>query len=160
MFEPRAGNEEKDRSRSVMIVSGIAVTLVVVLIILVTSFRKHNTPLESARAGSAEFDSYAQFIKINNVDKRHGERLNNRYGRITCTVENTGDSVLSALQLRAAAIDLGDVVVREKIITPVPNIKETLGPNQSMPIDLYIEPIPDPLTLKDMIIEVHGLKVK
>ncbi|HSF24086.1 MAG TPA: hypothetical protein VLE20_07660 [Blastocatellia bacterium] len=160
MFEPKAGNEEKDRSRSVMILSGIAVTLVVVLIILVTSFRKHASPLETARPGSAEFESYAQFIKLNNIEKRHGERLNNRYGRITCTVENAGESALSALQLRAAAIDLGDVVVREKIITPVPNMRETLGPNQSMAIDLYIEPIPDPSSLKDMIIEVHGLKVK
>jgi hypothetical protein len=160
MFEPKAGNEEKDRSRTVMILSGIAVTFVVVLIILVTSFRKHNSPIETARAGSPEFDSYAQFIKINNIDKRHGERLNNRYGRITCTVENAGDSALLALQLRAAAIDLGDVVVREKIITPVPNIKDTLGPNQSIAIDLYLEPIPDPLTLKDMIIEIHGLKLR
>lgn len=160
MFKPKAGNEEKDRSRSVMILSGIAVTLVVVLIILVTSFRKHTSPLEIARPGSSAFDYYAQFIKINNIEKRHGERLNNRYGRITCTVENTGDGVLSALQLRAAAIDLGDVLVREKIITPVPNIKDTLGPSQSMAIDLYLEPIPDPLTLKDMIIGVHGLNVK
>lgn len=160
MFEPKAGNEEKDRSRSVMILSGIAVTLVVVLIILVTSFRKHSSPLETSRAGSSEFDSYVQYIKIDSLEKRHGERLNNRYGRITCTVENAGDRVVSALQLRAAAVDLGDVVVREKIITPVPNIKDTLGPNLSMAIDLYLEPIPDPSTLKDMTIEVYGLKVK
>ena len=160
MFEQPTGNEEKDRSRSVMILSGIAVMFVVVLIILVTSFGKRAAPLEIARAGSPEFDSYAEFIKINNIDKRHGERLNNRYGRIRCTVENTGDRVLSALQLRAAAVDLGDVLVREKIISPVPNIKETLGPGQSVDIDLYLEPIPDPSTLKDMTIEIYGLKLK
>jgi hypothetical protein len=160
MFEQPAGNEEKDRSRSVMILSGIAVMFVVVLIILVTSFGKRAAPLEIARPGSPEFDSYAQFIKINNIDKRHGERLNNRDGRIRCTVENAGDRVLSGLQLRAAAVDLGDVLVREKIISPVPNIKEMLGPGQSVDIDLYLEPIPDPSTLKDMTIEVYGLKLK
>jgi hypothetical protein len=67
--------------------------------------------------------------------------------------------VLTGLQLRAAAIDLGDVTVREKIITPVPKTRETLAPGQVMDIDVYLEPIPDPLTLKDMIIEAHGLKV-
>ena len=160
MFEQPAGNEEKDRSRSVMIVSGIAVMLVVVLIILVTSVGKRPASIEIAHSGSAEFDSYKEFVRIDNINKTAGVRLNARFGHITCLVENAGDKVLSALELRAAAVDLGDVVVRERIITPVPKIRETLGPNQSIDIDVYLEPIPDPTTLKDMIIEVYGLKVK
>ena len=160
MFEQPTGNEEKDRSRSVMIVSGIAVGLVVVLIILATTVAKRPEPTQIERTGSPEFDSYKEFVRIDNVKKTAGERLNSRFGHITCTVGNYGDKTLLGLELRAAAIDLSDVVVREKIITPVPKIRETLGPNQSMDIDLYLEPIPDPLTLKDMIIEVYGLDVK
>lgn len=161
MFEQPAGNEEKDRSRVVMILSGAAVILVIVLIILVTSFGKRPGSHETAAGiGSAEFDSYKDFVRIDSINKSTGERLNTRFGHITCKVANTGDRVLSALQLRAAAIDLGDVTVREKIITPVPKLQETLGPNQSIDIDVYLEPIPDPATLKDMIIELYGLKVK
>lgn len=160
MFEQRTTNEEKDRSRSVMIVSGIAVGLVVVLIILASTVVKGPAPIEIVHSGSPEFDSYKEFVRIENVKKTAGERLNARFGHITCRVENGGDKTLLALELRAAALDLSDVVVREKIITPVPNIKDTLAPGESMAIDLYIEPIPDPLTLKDMIIEVYGLKVK
>jgi len=160
MFEQPTGNEEKDRSRTVMILSGIAVMLVVVLIILVTSFGTHTAPAETSQRGSQEFDSYAQFVRIDIVDKRHGERLNTKYGRISCKVENTGDKVLSALQLRAAAIDLGDVTVKEKIIHVVPNSAATLRPNQSVDLDIYLEPISDPANLKDMIIEVFALKVQ
>ena len=160
MFEQPMGNEEKDRSRSVMIVSGIAVGLVVVLIILATTVAKRPEPTEIVHSGSPEFDAYKEFVRIDNVKKTAGERLNTRFGHITCRVENYGDKALLALELRAAAIDLSDVVVREKIITPVPKIQETLGPNQSIDIDVYLEPIPDPLTLKDMIIEVYGLDVK
>lgn len=160
MFEQPTGNEEKDRSRTVMILSGFAVGLVVVLIILATTVAKGPSSLEVERSGSSEFDSYAQFVRIENLNKTAGVRLNARFGHITCKVENYGDKTLLALELRAAAIDLSDVVVRERIITPVPKIRETLGPNQSIDIDVYLEPIPDPDTLKDMIIEVHGLKVK
>jgi hypothetical protein len=160
MFEQPTGNEEKDRSRTVMILSGIAVMLVVVLIILVTSFGTHTAPVETAQRGSPEFDSYAQFIRIDIVDKRHGERLNQRYGRIICKVENTGDQILSALQLRAAAIDLGDVTVKEKIVHVVPNSADSLGPNRSLDLDVYLEPIPDPSGIKDMVIEVYALKLK
>jgi hypothetical protein len=160
MFEQPAGNEEKDRSRTVMILSGIAVGLVIVLIILAATVAKGPAPIEIAHTGSPEFDSYKEFVRIDNVKKTAGERLNTRFGHITCTVENHGDKTLVALELRTAAIDLSDVVVREKIITPVPKIRETLGPNQSLDIDIYLEPIPAPETLRDMIIELYGLKVK
>lgn len=160
MFEQPAGNEEKDRSRTVMILSGIAVGLVVVLIIFATTVAKRPAPKEIMHSGSPEFDSYKEFVRIDNVKKTAGERLNARFGHITCTVQNDGDKTLVGLELRAAAIDLSDVVAREKIITPVPKIRETLGPNESIDIDLYLEPIPDPQTLKDMIIEVYGLSVK
>ena len=51
-------------------------------------------------------------------------------------------------------------MVREKIIHVVPNIEESLKPNQSADLDIYLEPIPDPETLKDMIVEVYALKLK
>jgi hypothetical protein len=160
MFEQPAGKIEKDRSRSVMILSGGAVLAVIVLIILVTSFGKKPSKIEMAQRGAAEFDSYAEFMPISNIELKHGERLNTKYARILCTVRNTGDKVVDGLQLRAYVIGLNDELLREKIITPVPEIKNTLEPGQSMRIDVSLEPVPDASLIKDMKIELYGLKLE
>ena len=160
MFEQPAGKVEKDRSRSVMILSGGAVLAVIVLIILVTSFGKKPAKIEMAQRSSPEFDSYAEFISIGNIEMKHGERLNTKYARILCTVRNTGGRVLDGLQLRAYVIGLNDELIREKIFTPVPDIKSTLGPNESIRIDVSLEPVPDATLIKDMKIELYGLKLE
>lgn len=160
MFEQPAVKSEKDRSQSIMILSGVAVLVVIVLIIIVTSLGRRPSQTELAHAGSPEFDVYAPNVRILNVDKRSGTRLNTRYARILCTVQNAGDQLLTGLQLRAAVIGTGGQLIREKIFTPVPNTRDTLGPNQSMNVDISLEPVPDPSEIMDMTIEVHGLKVK
>jgi hypothetical protein len=142
-----------------MILSGAAVLAVIVLIILVTSFRKTPSRIEMAQRGSPEFDSYAQFVSITNIDTRHGERLNTKYARIICTVQNTGDRVIDGLQLRASVIGLNDELIREKIITAVPDIQSSLGPGKSMTVDVSLEPVPDAALIKDMKIELYALKL-
>jgi len=160
MFEQPAGKVEKDRSRSVMMLSGAAVLVVIALIVLVTSFGRKPTHIDMSQRGTAEFDSYAQYLTITNVDTRTGERLNTKYARILCSVTNTGDRVLDGLQLKATVIGLNDEVIREKVITPVPDIKATLGPNQSVNVDVSLEPVPDQGLIKDMKIEPYGLKLE
>jgi len=160
MFEQTAVKTEKDRSQIIMILSGVAVLAVIVLIIIVTSLGKRPSHLETSHAGSAEFDAYAPNIKIGNIDKKTGERLNVKYARMLCVVQNTGDQVVVGLQLKASVIGTGGQLIREKIITPVPNNKDTLAPNQSMNIDVSLEPVPDPWEIRDMMIELYGLKLK
>src|SRR5262245_52137522 len=118
MFEQPAGRVEKDRSRSIMILSGAAVLTVIVLIVLVTSFSRRSPRMQFAHAGSPEFDSYVQYVLINDIDKRHGERITGRYGRIKCSIQNSGDHEIDGLQVRAAAIGLSDQVYVEKVLTP------------------------------------------
>lgn len=160
MFEQSAAKSEKDRSQTIMILSGLAVLIVIVLIIVVSSLGKRTAQADFAHAGSTEFDSYAPNIKIGSLDKRSGERMNYRYARILCTVENVGDAVLVGLQLRAAIIGTGNQLLREKIFTPVPNSRDELDPHQSMNIDISVERVPDPSEIMDMTIELYGLKVK
>lgn len=159
MFEQPAVRSEKDRSQTIMILSGLAVLGVIVLIIIVTSFNRRPTQLEVAHAGSPEFDGYASNVRIGNIDKKTGVRLNIQYARILCTVENAGDRMLTGLQLRSAVLGTGGQLLREKIFTPVPNTRDRLGPNQTMNIDISIERVPDPLEIMDMTIEVWGLKL-
>jgi hypothetical protein len=160
MFEQTTVKSEKDRSQTIMILSGLAVLVVIALIIMVTSFARRPVHTDMAHAGSPEFDAYASNIKLGSLDKRSGERLNVRYARILSTAQNLGDTVLVGLQLRAAVIGTGGQLIREKIITPVPNSSNTLGPNQTMSIDVAIEPVPDPSEIADMTLELYGLKLK
>jgi hypothetical protein len=161
MFEQKpATNSEKDRSQTIMILSGLAVLVVLVLIIAVTSLGRRPLHTDVTLAGSPEFDSYAPNITIGNIEKKTGVRLNSQYARILCTLQNTGDQVLAAVQLRAAIIGTGGQLIREKIFMPVPNVRATLGPNQTMNIDVSVEPVPDPSEIMEMTIELHGLKLK
>src|SRR5689334_7066486 len=160
MFEQPAGKVEKDRSRVVMLLSGVAVLAVIVLVILVTSFSRKQAPLEFARPGAQEFDSYAQNVKLTNIEKRKGERLNVYYGRFLLTLENAGDKTVTGLQLRLVAIDLNKAVVKEKIATVIPGMRDSLGPGQTARLDISFEPIPNPDELQDMTVEVYALKTQ
>jgi len=160
MFEQHAVKSEKDRSQTIMILSGVAVLAVIVLIIMVTSFGRRPSQTEFAHAGSPEFDAYAANVLISNVDKWTGERITGKYARIKCVVQNTGDSVLSGLQLKATVIGTGGQLIREKIVTPIPNSRDTLGPNEAMKVEVSMEGVPDPTEIMDMKIELYGLKVK
>ena len=160
MFEQPTAKSEKDRSRTIMILSGLAILAVIALIIMVTSFARRPSPTEFAQAGSPEFDGYAPNVLITDVEKRTGERITGRYALILCKVQNAGDKVLMGLQLKATVIGTGGQLIREKVITPVPNNKDALGPNQAMKIDVSLERVPDPSEIMDMTIKLSGLKLK
>ncbi len=161
MFEQPVGKIEKDRSRLIIIVSGVAVVLVVGLIVAVSSLSsRESSKIEMSTAGSPEFDSYAQYVTLSDIDPHEGERLNTRYARITCKLNNTGDKALLGVQLRIAAIGLSGEVLKEKYVTPVPTTHEILNPNQKSHLELYMEPIPDPAEIMTFTVEVRGLKLK
>src|SRR5690242_9072596 len=107
MFEQPAGKVEKDRSRSVMILSGVAVLAVIVLVIAVTRFKPvartemdRVSPVKEAYQESepefakmpcppqdvpqSEAQSYVPNILITDIDKRKGEypNLNSKYMRV------------------------------------------------------------------------------
>lgn len=160
MFEQPAVKSEKDRSRTIMTLSGLAIVGVIALIILVTSFARRPSQTEFMTAGSPEFDAYAPNISIGNIEKRTGERITGKYALILCKVQNDGDKVLTGLQLRATVIGTGGQLIREKIITPVPGSRDTLGPKLAMKVEVSLERVPDPTEIRDMTIELYGLKVK
>jgi hypothetical protein len=160
MFEQPVVKSEKDRSRTIMILSGFAVLVVLALIIMVSSMARRPSHAEFANAGAPEFDDYARNIVITNVEKKTGERITGRYVTIQCTVQNTGDKVLSGLQLKATVLGTGGQVVREKLIAPVPNNRDELAANQSMRVEVSLERVPQPWEISDMTIELYGLKVK
>jgi len=160
MFEQPSLKSEKDRSRTIMILSGLAVLAVIALIVVVTSIARRPSHTEFALAGSPEFDAYAANVQISNVEKKTGERITGRYAVIQCTVQNAGEKVLVGLQFKATVLGTGGQLIREKIVTPVPNRRDELVPNQTMRVEVSLEPVPDPSEITEITIELSGLQVK
>jgi len=183
MFEQPVGNVEKDRSRMIIIISGIAVFIVIGVIALYHLVSSSPQKLELAGPGSPEYDSYVEHVRISNISMTTGERMNINFGRIRCMIQNTGDRTITGLRLRGIVIGHTDAPydfplrdmsptqldeflkprpeakLNEKIITPIPLRHDDLLPGQSLDIDLNIEPIPD-MSPMDMVIQVIGLKLK
>jgi hypothetical protein len=161
MFEEPVGKVEKDRSHLIIGASGVAVVLVIALIVAVSSIStRQSAKIEMHGAGSTEFNEYGQLITISDMQQFEGERLNNRYARIRCKLKNEGEKTLSGVQLRIAAIGFNNETLKEKYVTPVPTTNETLNPGQSMSLELFMEPIPDPAEIMQITVEVTGLKFK
>lgn len=161
MFEQPVGKVEKDRSRLIMIVSAVAVVVVIGLIVLVgTLGRREPEKLQLSGPGSSEFDSYAPYLAITDLEKFEGESLNSRYGRVTARIRNTGDRIVTGLQVRGTAIGLNDEILRQRTVTVVPGVRDVIDPNGSIEIDLRIDPIPDPTQVKEMTLEIAGLKLQ
>jgi hypothetical protein len=169
MFEQSTGKIEKDRSRQVIILSVAAVLIIIALMIIVGALVGSRRPAASqmamAEAGSAEFHSYAPFVKITIVDRTTAENLlGQRFGQIRARVQNIGDKIIIGLRLRAIAYGFGDdgrQVLKDKIITPVPGTqRQELRPNETIPIEIQIPSIPDPNQIRDMTLELYALKTR
>lgn len=57
-------------------------------------------------------------------------------------------------------VGFNNEVLNEKVISPVPRLRDTLDPHQSLEIDLNVEPIPDRSQIMDMLVEIYALQVK
>jgi len=183
MFERPVGKEEKDRSRMIMIVSGAAVLAVIALIIVVTQFVKPSTPVNMERVypvydpeteefgvplpcppqnvPQTEAQSYVPNVKFK-VEKVTGEypNLNTKYARIYGTVKNTGERAIVGLQLRMVVFVNECEVAREKVVTIIPEKKNSLGPGESVQIDISVDRTPDKSQITHMRVEPYAIKLK
>jgi hypothetical protein len=184
MFEQPTGKVEKDRSRSIMILSGIAVLAVIVLIVVVTRLKPtarvemdrvspvsqaypesepefEHMPCPPQNVPQTEAQTYVPNILITDIDKRKGEytSLNSKYVRILCNVKNAGDRTIVGLQMRMVLFGFNCEMLKEKIISVIPDKKARLAPGESVSIDISIDRAPDPSEIMDMRIEPYALKL-
>jgi hypothetical protein len=162
IFTPTEDTAERDHSRVIMALSGIAALVVIAAIIVVSSRSSaHSSDLQMAEAGSAEFDSYAPFVTITNLEKATSSTLIGRkLGMLKAVVTNTGDRTITGLQIKGLAVGFGGETLAQRIATPIPRVLDPLGPGQSANISIQIDPIPDPSEIMDMTIQVYALKLK
>jgi hypothetical protein len=168
MFEQPVGKAEKDRSRIFIVAGGLAILVVIILIVLFSWLgTKKQQVMDLSFEGSAEYNSYAEFVKVEVLERKSGERFNkSQYKRMVCLLQNLGDKTLTAVQLRGAAVRYtGETVdnfevVKEKLVTPVPTDRDSLSPKQSMRVEIFFEPLDENMAIDDLIVQVKGLKVK
>ena len=161
MFEQPVEREEKDRSRAIMLLSGAALVIVIGLIVLVSSLSNDIQPHEElARPGSPEFDSYAPSVQILESQTFTGLRLNVPYGRINCKVKNAGDRTLVGLELKGIAIGWNSEVIREQVVTIIPDRRDSFPPGVVIGnVDINLEPVPEGSAMQ-IRAEVTGLKLE
>ncbi|HUK90954.1 MAG TPA: hypothetical protein VLZ81_11180 [Blastocatellia bacterium] len=162
IFQPAENKAERDHSRVIMVLSGIAALIVVGAIVVVGS-RSSKRPAESqmAQAGSAEFDSYAPSVAMGAVEKATSTTLIGRkLGILRAVVTNNGDKKITGLQIKALAVGYGGETLAQRIATPIPKSRGPLGPGESAEITVYLDPIPDPSEIMDMTLQVFALKVQ
>lgn len=166
MFEESEEPIEKDRrSQLIMVLSGVAVLIVIALIIVVGSMgsKQPVAEIEMSRRGSPEFDAYAPLVRVimTRDDKITAQNLLGNYiATLKARIQNGGDQVIEGLQLRAVAIGLGGDTLKDRVFTPIPRRKESLLPNETFPVEVQLDPIPDPAQIMDLTIELYGVKLR
>jgi hypothetical protein len=64
------------------------------------------------------------------------------------------------MQLRMILYAFGGQVIKDKIVTPVPQIRETLGAGETMDLDVSIDRSPRAEEIMDMRLELYSLKLR
>ncbi|MEK6301055.1 MAG: hypothetical protein AABO41_10065 [Acidobacteriota bacterium] len=184
MFEQPNGKIERDRSRSIMVLSGIAVMAVIVMIVVVTRLKptakvemEQVSPVSQAYPESApdskelpcppqsisqsEEQGYVANVLFRDIDARSGEysTLNSKYIRMLCTVNNAGDRTITGLQVRMVLFGFNCETLKEKIISVVPEKRSALGPGESLNLDVSIDRTPHRSDIMHVRIEPYALKL-
>ncbi|MEW6129241.1 MAG: hypothetical protein AB1757_19530 [Acidobacteriota bacterium] len=161
MFNESTGKIEKDRSRLIIVASGLALICVIGLIIAVSYIGSRKPEeLKLIGQGNPEFDSYVQSLTVEDLKIKTAERLNTRFAQFNFKLKNSGDRAISGVQLRLVALGYEYEVLKEKYLTPIPGSAKTLPSNQYVSLELYMEPIPDPTEIMHMTVEVTGIQFK
>jgi hypothetical protein len=184
MFEQPNGKIERDRSLAIMILSGIAVTAVVVLIVAVTRLKPsakvemetvspvsraypesepdyEEMPCPPQSIPQTEAQDYVSNILFRDIDARKGEysTLNSKYVRVLCTIKNAGDRTITGFQVRMVLFGFKCETLKEKIIGVIPDKRTALGPGESLKIDVSIDRTPHPSEIMHVRIEPYALKL-
>jgi hypothetical protein len=164
-IEDRA--EQTKKRKIIGITIGVFV-IVVAVMILVSARRTPDAPppgqpvtiLEDAlRAGSPEFDEYRKFITIDNQDATESQNLiGQKLVVARGFLANRGSRVITGAEVKAVLYDLDNKPVAERVAVPIPKTRASLGPNETLAIQVNVDPVPPGAAVARFEIVVQGLK--
>lgn len=117
-------------------------------------------PLADAfRAGSPEFEQYRKFVTI---EKQEGVQAENMLKQkivvLRGLLANRGPRTLNGVEVKAVVYDFNNTPVAQRLAAPIPRRRPTLGPNESMIIEVTIDPVPPQAVISTFEIVLEGLK--
>ncbi len=170
MFQSPLEHEERQerrRRRAILLVT-IGVFVGVVGLILFWSARGTKSRPGAAgeaalagfvSAGSPEFEAYRPFVTVEDQEATQAQNLIGQkqvvvYGRLT----NRGSRTLTGVQVRAIVYDLENRPVAQRTAFPIPRRRPSLGPQESMVIQVNVDNVPPRAELARFEIVVEGLR--
>ncbi|GBC77059.1 hypothetical protein HRbin08_00528 [bacterium HR08] len=169
MFTPPSDVEREERRRQwqVLLITAIGFAVIGGLILYWSARRPTSGPAGTASArltgfvsaGSPEFEAYRRFVTVENQEATQAQNLIGQkqvvvYGLLT----NRGSRTLTGVQVRAIVYDMENRPVAERTAFPIPRRRPSLGPNESMVIQVNVDNVPPKAELARFEIVVEGLR--
>ncbi len=169
MFTPPLEEEREERRRrwKVLLVTGVGFALLVGLVLYWSARRPTSESGGTAGAaltgfvsmGSPEFEAYRRFVTVENQEATQAQNLIGQkqvvvYGLLA----NRGARTLTGVQVRAIVYDMENRPVAERVAFPIPRRRPSLGPNESMVIQVNVDNVPPKAELARFEIVVEGLR--
>ncbi len=155
--------EEPKTNRLVVGILALIVVGLVGGVIWVARSKPEIKPIltNAVRAGNAEFEGYKSKVALELVDKIvHPNMIGMAQYEIQVRVTNRGDRTLTGLELAGRMIDLSDQLIKEGVSAPVPRLRKTLPPGETLLASVKID-APAKITedqVKDLLVELRGLQ--
>ncbi len=169
MFTPPSDVEREERRRQwqVLVITAIGFAVIGGLILYWSARRTTSGPAGPGgmgltgfvSAGSPEFEAYRRFVTVENQEATQAQNLIGQkqvvvYGLLT----NRGSRTLTGVQVRAIVYDMENRPVAERTAFPIPRRRPSLGPNESMVIQVNVDNVPPKAELARFEIVVEGLR--
>ena len=143
-------DEKKERGVNKILLAAIGIAILIVGAIIAvwslipTKEEQERQILEGAvREGSAEFNELTRKIVVIN-DAENTMESPTGLGTITMFIRGSirnisSDKTFTAIEMKVSVLDPKDKVIKERLVTVVPTQKETLAPQEVMPVNVPIE---------------------
>jgi len=170
MFTPSVEYEDREQRRrrwTILLITAVGFALGAGLILYWSARRAPLGPTGAGgtaltgfvAVGSPEFEAYRRFVTVEDQEATQAQNLIGQkqvvvYGRLT----NRGTRTLTGVQVRAIVYDLENRPVAERTAFPIPRRRPSLGPNESMIIQVNVDNVPPKAELARFEILVEGLR--
>jgi len=171
MFEsPLEVTEQAERGtkwKIVLITAGVCVVILAAIVYL--SARRTSPPpppgepatilADADRPGSPPFEEYKRFVSVENQDGTQAENLlGQKMVVLRGLLVNRGSRTLTGAEVKGILYDFNNKPVANRLAAPIPRRRPTLGPDESMMIEVTIDPVPPGADISMFEIVIQGLK--
>jgi hypothetical protein len=170
VFTDSAQQDESSRTKVLLLAFGVLIALALVAVLVYSKLAPEPTPgvqaprglTNALRAGDPTFDRYKKLIRLENLNYFTSKNmLSQILASGTGRLVNTSDKALVGVELTGTVYGKDSKVLATSVALPVPKVRARLAPQETMPITVAIDGLPNGTKesdLYDIQIEVTGLQ--